>query len=46
MPASHKIDKLHKLVTSIVTGVLTNNDSLNHQRQLAAAPDFDPMFSQ
>ena len=46
MPFSYKIDKLHKLVTSIGTGVLTNNDCINHQRQLAADPDFDPMFFQ
>ena len=46
MPASYKIDKQHSLVTSIESGVLSNIDCKNHQRQLAADPNFNPIFSQ
>jgi hypothetical protein len=46
MPVFYKIDTLHRLVTTIGTGVLTLNDCVDHQRGVAADPDFDPMFSQ
>jgi hypothetical protein len=46
MPASYKIDKARRLVTSTASGFLTAADLATHQRRLLGDPDFDPSCSQ
>lgn len=46
MPAWYKIDKEHKLVLSSGSGVVTIAEMLDHQKKLAADPEFDPGYSQ
>lgn len=46
MPATYKIDKARRLVTSIASGFLTAADILAHQRKLLVDPSFDPDCSQ
>lgn len=46
VPASYKIDKERRLVTSTMTGVLTQAEVLEQVRQLLADPAVDPVFSQ
>jgi len=46
MPASYKIDKELRLVTTIGSGRLRLGDALAHQESLRKDPDFDPSFSQ
>ncbi|PYT43933.1 MAG: hypothetical protein DMG47_12400 [Acidobacteria bacterium] len=46
MPASYKIDKELRLVTTIGSGRLRWGDALAHQESLRKDPDFDPSFSQ
>lgn len=46
MPATYKIDKARRLVTSTASGFLTAADILAHQRKLLVDPSFDPDCSQ
>nr|HEV7953882.1 hypothetical protein [Candidatus Acidoferrales bacterium] len=46
MPVTYKIDKERRLVSSNAYGVVTREEILDHQRKLAADPDFSPTFSQ
>jgi hypothetical protein len=46
MPASYKIDRERRLVTTTGWGVLSLADALVHQEQLLKDPSFDPNFSQ
>ena len=46
MPISYDIDKKQRLVTSRLSGVVTNEDVDNHNRTLRADPDFDPSYRQ
>jgi hypothetical protein len=45
MPVTYKIDKERRLVSSKAYGVVTREEILDHQRSLAADPDFSPTFS-
>jgi hypothetical protein len=45
MPVTYKIDKERRLVSSTAYGVVTREEILDHQRRLAADPDFSPTFS-
>jgi predicted phosphoribosyltransferase len=46
MPVTYKIDKQQRLISSNAYGVVTREEILEHQRKLAADPDFSPTFSQ
>ena len=46
MPASYTIDKERRLVTSTMTGVLTQAEVLEQVHQLVTDPTVDPAFSQ
>jgi hypothetical protein len=46
MPASFRIDTEHRIVFSRGWGVLSDEDLIEHQRLLAADPDFRPDLSQ
>jgi hypothetical protein len=46
VPATYKIDKARRLVTSTASGFLTAADILAHQRKLLVDPSFDPDCSQ
>ena len=46
MPASYRIDTERRTVFSRATGVLTDGDLLEHQRQLGNDPDFRPDHDQ
>ncbi len=46
MPASYRIDKARGVVFSHYSGLLTDDDILDHQRRLKADPEFDPTFRQ
>ena len=46
MPADYKIDKTRRIVFSVLSGILTNDDIIGHQQRLACDPDFGPGFSQ
>lgn len=45
MPASYRIDRERRLVTSIVDGVLTFEDVVDHNKRLSSDPEFDPTFN-
>ena len=46
MPAFYKIDKAHKFVMTMASGVSSLADGLAHQGQMLKDPDFDPSYSQ
>jgi len=46
MPARYTIDRDRRLVLSIATGTLTNDDLRRHMGDLTVDPDFDPGFRQ
>src|SRR5208283_4961352 len=46
MPAYFKIDKEHRLVMSMISGVFTMAEALAQRENLRKHPDFDPSFSQ
>lgn len=46
MPAAYTIDPVRRVVFSRAWGILTDEDLLEHQRQLKADPAFDPSFNQ
>jgi hypothetical protein len=46
MPVFYKIDKEHRLVMTMGSGVFGLAAMLAHQDQLLADPDFDPSYSQ
>ena len=42
MPISYEIDSVRRLVLATATGVLTDEDVLQHKQRLAKDPDFRP----
>jgi hypothetical protein len=44
MPMTYTIDASHKLVRATGSGVLTDDDVMNHRRALAADPEFSPQM--
>jgi hypothetical protein len=46
MPATYKIERERKLVTTTVSGVLGLATVLAHQDQILKDPEFDPSYSQ
>ncbi len=42
MPISYTIDRQRNLVLTTATGVLTDEELLDHKRQLIADPEFEP----
>jgi hypothetical protein len=46
MPVLYSIDAENRLVRTNFTGVVTNNDVLEHTKQLREEPAFDPRLSE
>lgn len=46
MPVSYRIDTARDLVVSVASGVVTDDDLLEHQQRLREDPAFQPSFRQ
>ena len=46
MPVTYQIDKSLQLVLTTAYGVITEEDTLAHQRTLLQDPEFEPTFNQ
>jgi len=46
VPVSFRIDRARRLVVTTARGVLTDEEVLNHVRELTTDPEFDPTFRQ
>ncbi len=46
MPVSHRIDREHRIVFTEASGVVTDSDLIECQKQLRDDPEFEPDFRQ
>ena len=46
MPASYRIDKVKRRVTTVGEGTVSWDDIISHMESLAKDPDFQPTYSQ